>query len=254
MKKALLGATMLSLVSGLAAAADLRYNDQARVVDVQTVYKTVVSNNAPVCYDERVKKIRYETRTRTVTQQSGGNTDDVVAGAIIGGLLGGTATKSDQGAVVGAIIGGAIANENSKGNGKVTREITERVPVEYYVTERVCSDNAGESIRKLEQKITQTQRWAASGNRDNIRKLQRRVGVAADGVSGPATRRATTRYIWGLEDRISELRSNSGGSTERVVDYYKVAVRYNNQRFFVRSNSDVDVGDVIPVTVSVDVR
>ena len=253
MKKALLGATMLSMVSGLAAAADLRYNDQARVVDVQTVYKTVVSNNAPVCYDERVKKIRYETRTRRVTQQSGGNSSDVVAGAIIGGLLGGTATNSDQGAVVGAIIGGAIANENSNG-GKVTREVTERVPVEYYVTERVCSNNAGESIRNLEQKITQTQRWAASGNRDNIRKLQRRVGVAADGVSGPATRRATTRYIWGLEDRIAELRSSGGGSSERVVDYYKVAVRYNNQRFFVRSNSDVDVGDVIPVTVSVDVR
>ena len=253
MKKALLGATMLSLVSGLASAADLRYNDQARVVDVQTVYKTVVSNNAPVCYDERVKKIRYETRTRRVTQQSGSNSGDVVAGAIIGGLLGGTATNSDQGAVVGAIIGGAIANENSNG-GKVTREVTERVPVEYYVTERVCSDNASDSIRNLEQKITQTQRWAASGNRDNIRKLQRRVGVAADGVSGPATRRATTRYIWGLEDRISELRSNGGGASERVVDYYKVAVRYNNQRFFVRSNSDVDVGDVIPVTVSVDVR
>ena len=253
MKKALLGATMLSMVSGLAAAADLRYNDQARVVDVQTVYKTVVSNNAPVCHDERVKKIRYETRTRRVTQQSGSNSGDVVAGAIIGGLLGGTATNSDQGAVVGAIIGGAIANENSNG-GKVTREVTERVPVEYYVTERVCSNNASESIRNLEQKITQTQRWAASGNRDNIRKLQRRVGVAADGVSGPATRRATTRYIWGLEDRIAELRSNGGGSSERVVDYYKVAVRYNNQRFFVRSNSDVDVGDVIPVTVSVDVR
>lgn len=253
MKKALLGATMLSLVSGLAAAADLRYTDQARVVDVQTVYKTVVSNNAPVCYDERVKKIRYETRTRKVTQQSGSNGGDVLGGMIIGGLLGKGATGNDRGAAVGAIIGGAIANENSNG-GKVTREVTERVPVEYYVTERVCSDNAGESIRKLEQKISQTQQWAASGNRDNIRKLQRRVGVAADGVSGPATRRATTRYIWGLEDRISELRSNGGGSSERVVDYYKVAVRYNNQRFFVRSNSDVDVGDVIPVTVSVDVR
>lgn len=253
MKKALLGATMLSLVSGLAAAADLRYNDQASVVDVQTVYKTVASNNAPVCYDERVKKIRYETRTRTVTQQSGSNGGDVLGGMIIGGLLGKGATGNDRGAAVGAIIGGAIANENNNG-GTVTREVTERVPVEYYVNERVCSNNASESIRNLEQKITQTQRWAASGNRDNIRELQRRVGVAADGVSGPATRRATTSYIWGLEDRIAELRSNGGGSGERVVDYYKVAVRYNNQRFFVRSNSDVDVGDVIPVTVSVDVR
>ena len=258
MKKLLLSATALSVLAGSAFAAELRFNDTARVVDVTPVYKNV-QTFAPrrVCEDREVERTRYENRTRTVTEEvNGSNAGDVAAGAIIGGILGGTATDSDEGAVIGAIIGGAIANENSNGGTRtITRQVTERVPVKYYTTERVCTtvDNVEEAIAKLERRIAQTERWAASGNRDLIRKLQRRVGVTADGVAGPATRRATTRYIWGLEDQIAELRAN-GGSGERVVDYYKVSARYNNQRFFFETDERVRVGESVPVTISVDVK
>lgn len=259
MKKLLMSATAISMLAGAAAAAaELRFNDTARVVDVTPVYKTI-QTYAPrqVCEDRTIERTRYETRTRTVTEQvDGSKAGDVAAGAIIGGILGKGATKSDEGAVIGAIIGGAIANENSNGGSRtVTREITERVPVKYYTTERVCSTvtNPSQEIAKLQQRIAQTERWAASGNRDLIRKLQRRVGVTADGVAGPATRRATTRYIWGLEDRIQELQS-AGGTPTRVVDYYKVSARYNNQRFFFETDERVRVGETVPVTVSVDVK
>lgn len=258
MKKLILSATALTVLASSAIAAELQFSDSARVVDVTPVYKNVQTfEPRRVCEDREVERTRYENRTRTVTQEvNGSNAGDVAAGAIIGGIIGGTATDSDQGAVIGAIIGGAIANENSNGGTRtITRQVTERVPVKYYTTERVCTtvNNVAEAIAKLERRIAQTESWLNSGNTSLVKKAQLRVGVTSDGIVGPATRRAVTRYTWKIEDQIAELRA-SGGNGDRVVDYYKVSARYNNQRFFFETDESVRVGDSVPVTISVDVK
>ena len=271
MKNLLLGAAMLSIATTSAMAhgsnsGKLLFNGMATVTDVQPVYKTVSNNNSSVrmCEDIQVEKTRYEYRTRTVTErvQNGtgtGNTSDALAGAVIGGIIGKTATGKDNGAAAGAVIGAIIANENSKKNNNgyttVERQIRERVPVTYYETQSQCSSQTvGSAIAILEDRIAQTQQWAASANANTIRMLQARIGVTVDGVKGPATRRATSRYIWSLEDKIEELQAQAGTSSSQVVDYYKVSARYDGQRFTFTQDEPVNVGDRLPVTVSVDIK
>ena len=51
--------------------------------------------------------------------------DSFLTGAIIGGLIGGTATESDKGAAIGAFTGGVIAAE--KGKKKIVGYRTEEI-------------------------------------------------------------------------------------------------------------------------------
>ena len=70
----------------------------------------------------------------TVTRQGGGaNGGDVLAGMIIGGLLGKGATGKDDGAAGGAVLGGIIAAD------KANQPRTETV-ITGYKTERQCQN------------------------------------------------------------------------------------------------------------------
>lgn len=87
---------------------------------------------SPVYANQNVENVRVFHHTKTITipteteqyvceivdvpvyGQGEANLGDFLTGAIIGGLIGGTATDSDKGAAVGAFTGGVIAAEKGK--------------------------------------------------------------------------------------------------------------------------------------------
>jgi uncharacterized protein YcfJ len=97
---------------------------QGRVVDIQPVY-TNVRQQQPQEVCRNVEVPVYGT-----VQGQGANGGDVLAGMIIGGLLGKGATGQDNGAAAGAVIGGIIAAENGNNRQRV---------ITGYRSERQCT-------------------------------------------------------------------------------------------------------------------
>ena len=64
---------------------------------------------------------------RTVQTQTNNN---VLPGIIIGGIIGGTSTKSDQGAVVGSILGGLLGQS----------QLSTSTQIIGYISQRICQD------------------------------------------------------------------------------------------------------------------
>jgi len=120
MKKVLATITFAFLASS-ATAETVR----ARITHVEPRYETVTEyRNSTQC--ENVQVPIYGTR-----QRGGASGGDVLAGMIIGGLLGKGVTGDDGGAAAGAVMGGVIAADNANR--------TEQV-VTGYRTERQCTE------------------------------------------------------------------------------------------------------------------
>lgn len=142
----------------------------------------------------------YEVRchTETVPYQEavkGGSPEEVLGGAIIGGLLGGAATDDNAGAVVGAIIGGALANEG--GSKTVTRYREVETCSNVFIPERVT--NAAEL-----ESILLDLNDGRGVSRELIMDVQYTIGVAYDGSWGPMSRRAADDYLANLEPEAME--------------------------------------------------
>lgn len=136
----------------------------------------------------------YEVRcsTESVPYQEtikGGSPEEVIGGALIGGLLGGVATDEEAGAVVGAIIGGALANENSSQTVTRYRDvetcsnvfIPDRVTDVAYLEDILRDLNAGRTVSK-----------------ELTMDVQYTIGVGYDGVWGPKSRAAAEEYLASL--------------------------------------------------------
>jgi hypothetical protein len=137
----------------------------------------------------------YETRCETTTVPyqdtvKGGTPEELLGGAIIGGLLGGVATDDNAGAVVGAIIGGALANENSTTT--VTRYREVETCSNVFIPDRIHDAYELESVlRDLND--------GRHVSREMIMDVQYTIGVAYDGSWGPMSRRAADDYLANLE-------------------------------------------------------
>lgn len=137
----------------------------------------------------------YETRCETTTVPyqdtvKGGTPEELLGGAIIGGLLGGVATDDNAGAVVGAIIGGALANENSTTT--VTRYREVETCSNVFIPDRIHDSYELEAVlRDLND--------GRNVSREMIMDVQYTIGVAYDGSWGPMSRRAADEYLATLE-------------------------------------------------------
>jgi len=106
-----------------------------RVIESYPIYKAGATTTRRVCEDVEVPIYKRVA--------SGNQTGDVVAGAIVGGILGKAVTGKNQGAVAGAIIGGAAASNATK------RRIVG------YKIERQCHvvEDASNSIKYYESRV-----------------------------------------------------------------------------------------------------
>lgn len=90
------------------APAFKRFSDSHRatgtVIESYPVYSNAGSRTKRVCQDVKVP----------IYANNGTNPNDVVAGAVIGGILGKIATGKNDGALAGAVIGGAVAADKSR--------------------------------------------------------------------------------------------------------------------------------------------
>lgn len=100
MKKTALCIFALALTACAPATAQTVY---ATITSIEPRYETVWENQTQ-CQDVQVPI--YGT-----VQGGGANGGDVLAGMIIGGLLGKGATGNDRGAAAGAVLGGVIAGD-----------------------------------------------------------------------------------------------------------------------------------------------
>lgn len=137
----------------------------------------------------------YETRCKTesVPYQEvvkGGTPEEVLGGAIIGGLLGKAATDDNAAAVVGALIGGAVANES--GSTTVTKYRDVETCTNVFIPDRI------ENAARLEQVLVDL-KDGRKVSRETIMDVQYTIGVAYDGVWGPMSRRAAEEYLASLE-------------------------------------------------------
>lgn len=137
----------------------------------------------------------YEVRCKTETvpyQETikGGSPEEVLGGAIIGGLLGGAATDDNAGAVVGAIIGGALANENS--GQVVTRYREVETCANVFIPDRVTD------VELLED-VLRDLNAGRSVSKELVMDVQYTIGVGYDGVWGPKSRAAAQDYLASLE-------------------------------------------------------
>lgn len=131
-------------------------------------------------------EVRCTTESVPYQEAVGANPEEVLGGAIIGGLVGGAATDEKAGALVGALIGGAIANENA--GGTVTRYrdvetcanvwIPERVTDTAYLEDVLRDLNAGRAV-----------------SREVVMDVQYTIGVGYDGIWGPKSRAAAEDYL-----------------------------------------------------------
>jgi uncharacterized protein YcfJ len=135
MKKLLATAAVLSSLATTAIAETVR----ARITSVEPRYHTVYQN-APTMQCQNVEVPIYGT-----VQGGGASGGDVLAGMIIGGLLGKGVTGDDGGAAAGAVVGGIIAAEEGNNSRRV---------VTGYRTERQCSEvMVREEVRELKDYV-----------------------------------------------------------------------------------------------------
>lgn len=110
--------------------------------------------------------------------------DDVIAGAVIGGVLGKVVTDKDKGAAAGALIGGIIGSESSKR--KITGYRTEQqcqqvaLPPHSHEEQSWISPDTGDSIvieqsRIIEERLRERQRAEQIRERERQRIEQARV-------------------------------------------------------------------------------
>jgi len=129
----LLGTMTLSeAVAGRLPSFNKTYNSYAvdgRVIESYPVYKAGQPRTSRVCEDVRVPIYGGAS--------AGDQTGNIVAGAIIGGVLGKALTGNNNGATAGAVIGGIA------GSKKNTRRIVG------YQIQRQCSDVQQQSARHI---------------------------------------------------------------------------------------------------------
>lgn len=137
----------------------------------------------------------YEVRCKTVSTPyqetvKGAKPEQVIGGAIIGGIIGKAATKNNAGAAAGAIIGGAVANEKS------TKTVTKYKDVEtcanVFIPERITNE---ETLRQALLDLN----GGRSVSKEMTMDVQYTIGVAYDGKWGPMSKRAAEEYLANLE-------------------------------------------------------
>ena len=139
LKGILIGSIAVLIAS--AAKAETRY---ANITRVEPNYQTVYMN-VPRQQCENVDVPIYGT-----VQGQGANGGDVLAGMIIGGLIGKGVTGDDGGAAAGAVMGGVIAADKGNGNRQV---------VTGYRTERQCREVMMREQQREIKNYTITYRW-----------------------------------------------------------------------------------------------
>ncbi|MDX1781464.1 MAG: hypothetical protein R3256_09095 [Thalassovita sp.] len=137
----------------------------------------------------------YEVRCETTSvpyQETvkGGNPEQVIGGAIIGGVIGKVVTKDNAGAAAGAIIGGAVANE--KGTKTITKYKEVETCTNVFIPERVTDE---ETLQQVLLDLND----GKSVSKEMIMDVQYTIGVAYDGKWGPKSRLAAEKYLANLE-------------------------------------------------------
>jgi len=129
---------LLSVVATLLFASTAfanAFTTTGKVERIQPVY-TKVHQQQPQQVCQNVEVPVYGT-----VQGNGANGGDVLAGMIIGGLLGKGATGKDNGAAAGAVIGGIIAADKGKNKQVITGYRTETQCSTQYVNQTVSVVN-----------------------------------------------------------------------------------------------------------------
>ncbi len=141
-----------------------------------------------------VKSVPYQTTV------GGAKPEEILGGAIIGGVIGKAATGDNSGAAVGAIIGGAVANESGKKT--VTKykdvETCSQVFIPEYINDQ---GTLRETILRLNS--------GGSESRERIMDVQYTIGANHDGVWGPRSVMAANEYLAGkpVTDIVDEAQS-----------------------------------------------
>lgn len=137
----------------------------------------------------------YETRCTTASvpyQETvkGGKPENVIGGALVGGVIGKVVTNDNAGAAAGAIIGGVIANENAKRT--VTRYKDVETCKNVFIPERITDEQAlKEDLQDLNDGV--------SISKERIMDVQYTIGVAYDGKWGSKSQLAAEKYLANLE-------------------------------------------------------
>ena len=135
----------LFVVLGFCAPAHASEITNVKVYD----HTKIVTQSIPTT-DRRCQDVNVPIYQRNQNASAG----DVLAGILLGGILGKAATKKDNGAAAGAVIGGIIANENSK-----------KTTVTGYKTEVHCNDVTVYQSTNIETYSHSTIRFFMDGKR-----------------------------------------------------------------------------------------